>query len=54
MRPILVAGFIVVSRQLPISQVINEPEIIVLCSDMIAGNWRLVSDGICITGMRRN
>ena len=30
-----VAGVIVVSRQLPISQVINELEIIVLCSDMI-------------------
>jgi Domain of unknown function (DUF5615) len=30
-----VAGVIVVSRQLPISQVINELEIIVSCSDMI-------------------
>ena len=29
-----VAGIIVVSRQLPISQVINELEIIVSCSDM--------------------
>ena len=29
-----VAGVIVVSRQLPISQVINELEIIVSCSDM--------------------
>ena len=30
-----VAGVIVVSRQLPISQVINELEIIVACSDMV-------------------
>jgi hypothetical protein len=30
-----VAGIIVVSRQLPISQVINDLEIIVSCSDMI-------------------
>jgi predicted nuclease of predicted toxin-antitoxin system len=30
-----VAGIIVVSRQLPVSQVINELEIIVSCSDMI-------------------
>jgi hypothetical protein len=30
-----VAGVIVVSRQLPISQVINELEIIVSCSEMI-------------------
>jgi hypothetical protein len=30
-----VAGVIVVSRQLPISQVINELEIIVSCRDMI-------------------
>jgi predicted nuclease of predicted toxin-antitoxin system len=29
------AGIIIVSRQLPISQVINELEIIVSCSDMI-------------------
>jgi hypothetical protein len=29
-----VAGVIVISRQLPISQVINELEIIVSCSDM--------------------
>jgi hypothetical protein len=30
-----VAGIIVVSRQLPVSQVINDLEIIVSCSDMI-------------------
>lgn len=30
-----VAGVIVVSRQLPISQVINELEIIVSCSEMV-------------------
>jgi hypothetical protein len=30
-----VAGVIVVSRQLPVSQVINDLEIIVSCSDMI-------------------
>lgn len=30
-----VAGIVVVSRQLPISQVINDLEIIVSCSDMI-------------------
>ena len=30
-----VAGIIVVSRQLPVSQVINELEIIVSCSDMV-------------------
>jgi hypothetical protein len=30
-----VAGVIVVSRQLPISQVINQLEIIVSCSEMI-------------------
>jgi hypothetical protein len=30
-----VAGVVVVSRQLPISQVINDLQIIVLCSDMI-------------------
>jgi hypothetical protein len=32
-----VAGIIVVSRQLPLGQVINELEIIVSCSDM--GEW---------------
>ncbi len=30
-----VAGIIIVSRQLPISQVINDLEIIVSCSDMV-------------------
>ena len=34
-RSVKVAGVIVVSRQLPISQVINELEIIVSCSEMI-------------------
>jgi predicted nuclease of predicted toxin-antitoxin system len=30
-----IAGIIIVSRQLPVSQVINDLEIIVLCSDMV-------------------
>ena len=30
-----IAGIIIVSRQLPISQVINDLEIIVTCSDMV-------------------
>jgi hypothetical protein len=30
-----IAGVIIVSRQLPVSQVINELEIVVSCSDMV-------------------